>query len=100
MVSVCGVIGILGDFPLRMARDLLLLLTHRGQDAAGLLWNEMDSIRTSKAMGNPGKIEVPEVITPHIITCSKCGSQLELKVSSIASKNTEQFCPVCGEPAD
>jgi len=50
--------------------------------------------------GSEEIIEVPEVITPHIITCSKCGSQLELKVSSIASKNTEQFCPVCGEPAD
>ena len=50
--------------------------------------------------GSEEIIEVIEVITPHIITCAKCGSQLELSVSSIGEKNTEQFCPVCGEPAD
>jgi len=44
--------------------------------------------------------EPQEVITTETILCSKCGSQLELKVSSIASKNIEQYCPVCGEPAD
>ncbi len=50
--------------------------------------------------GSEEIVEVPEVITPHIITCVKCGSQLKLSVSSIGEKNTEQFCPVCGEPAD
>ncbi|MHA1615307.1 MAG: hypothetical protein ACTSYJ_10715, partial [Candidatus Thorarchaeota archaeon] len=59
--------GILGNFPLKMARDLLLLLTHRGQDAAGLLWSDEKSIKTSKAMGNPGKIKVPESSPMHIL---------------------------------
>jgi len=64
---VCGVLGILGEFPLRTARELLLLLTHRGQDAAGLLWSENGSMKTSKAMGHPGKIEVPEINPQHIL---------------------------------
>ncbi|GAI07759.1 unnamed protein product, partial [marine sediment metagenome] len=50
--------------------------------------------------GSEGIIEVIEVITEGIITCAKCGSELKLTVSSIANKNTEQYCPVCGEPAD
>ena len=55
---MCGVLGILGNFPLRKSRELLLLLTHRGQDAAGLLWVENEEVKTSKSMGNPGKIVV------------------------------------------
>lgn len=50
--------------------------------------------------GSEETIEVPEVITPHSVICSKCGSQLELSISSIAEKNIQQYCPVCGEPAD
>ncbi|TFH07125.1 MAG: amidophosphoribosyltransferase, partial [Candidatus Thorarchaeota archaeon] len=64
---MCGVLGILGNYQLHMARDLLLLLTHRGQDAAGLLWCENGVMKTSKAMGNPGKIEVPEISMSHIL---------------------------------
>ncbi|MGY5873386.1 MAG: amidophosphoribosyltransferase [Candidatus Thorarchaeota archaeon] len=64
---MCGVLGILGNFQLRMARELLLLLTHRGQDAAGLLWWENGSVKSSKAMGNPGKIDVPEISPAHIL---------------------------------
>lgn len=64
---MCGVLGILGTFPLRTARELLLLLTHRGQDAAGLLWSENGSMKTSKAMGHPGKIAVPEVNSKQIL---------------------------------
>jgi amidophosphoribosyltransferase len=50
-----------------MSRELLLLLTHRGQDAAGLLWIEDGQVKTSKAMGNPGKINVPETSSHHIL---------------------------------
>jgi len=64
---MCGVLGILGEFSLTMSRELLLLLTHRGQDAAGLLWIENGEVKTSKAMGNPGKIEVPDGTTCHIL---------------------------------
>lgn len=64
---MCGVLGILGNFPLRSSRDLLLLLTHRGQDAAGLLWSENGVVKTSKAMGHPGKIEVPNLSFNHIL---------------------------------
>jgi amidophosphoribosyltransferase len=60
---VCGVLGILGDCSLNMARELLLLLTHRGQDAAGLLWKNDGMIKTSKAMGSPAKIVVPDFIS-------------------------------------
>jgi len=64
---MCGVLGILGNFRLRGARDLLLLLTHRGQDAAGLLWSENGVVKTSKAMGSPGKIDVPNISLDHIL---------------------------------
>jgi len=50
--------------------------------------------------GSEDIIDVPEVITPHIVICEGCGSRLELLISSIASKNIQQYCPVCGEPAD
>jgi len=50
--------------------------------------------------GSEEIVDVPEVITPVIVTCSKCSSKLELSVSSFANKNIQQYCPVCGEPAD
>ncbi len=50
--------------------------------------------------GSEEIIEEPEVITPHIVICQGCGSRLELSISSIANKNIQQFCPVCGAPAD
>jgi amidophosphoribosyltransferase len=54
------VLGILGGYPLKGARDLLLLLAHRGQDASGLLWVENDGVSTSRAMGSPLRIDLPE----------------------------------------
>ncbi len=50
--------------------------------------------------GSEEIVDVPEVITTRTIICSKCGSQLELTVSSVVSKNIAQYCPVCGEAAD
>lgn len=50
--------------------------------------------------GSQEIVEVPEVITPHIVTCPKCHSKLELSISSFANKNTQQYCPVCGQAAD
>jgi len=50
--------------------------------------------------GSEEIVDVPEVITPVIVTCSKCSSKLELSVSSVANKNIQQYCPVCGEAAD
>ncbi|GAI45594.1 unnamed protein product, partial [marine sediment metagenome] len=40
--------------------------------------------------GSEEIVELPEVITPVIVTCSKCGSQLKLSVSSFANKNIQQ----------
>ncbi len=60
---MCGVIGILGNHSLVMSKELLLLLAHRGQDAAGLLWIDDDSFASGKAMGNPASIEVPNIQT-------------------------------------
>ncbi|MFW9919501.1 MAG: amidophosphoribosyltransferase [Candidatus Thorarchaeota archaeon] len=57
---MCGVLGILGNYPIRASRDLLLLLTHRGQDASGLLWSGEEGFVSSKTMGSPSVIEVPE----------------------------------------
>ena len=57
---MCGVLGILGSFRLSAARELLLLLAHRGQDASGLLWSENGSFREAKAMGSPAGIDVPD----------------------------------------
>ncbi len=79
---MCGVLGILGNFQLKMARDLLLLLTHRGQDAAGLLWSDENSFKTSKAMGNPGKIEVPEISPKHILGSTRYPTTGKRVVSS------------------
>jgi amidophosphoribosyltransferase len=57
---MCGVLGIIGNCSLENARDLLLLLTHRGQDASGLLWKENDEVLISRAMGSPARIVIPE----------------------------------------
>jgi len=57
---MCGVLGVLGEHSLIDARNLLLLLTHRGQDASGLLWIDNDEVRTSRAMGSPAEIVVPD----------------------------------------
>ncbi|TFG34457.1 amidophosphoribosyltransferase [Candidatus Thorarchaeota archaeon] len=64
---MCGVLGILGDYPLKMAREILLLLAHRGQDAAGLLWIEQEEIRTGKAMGSPSQIKIPDMVSNQIL---------------------------------
>ncbi len=56
---MCGVLGILGSYSISSARDLLLLLTHRGQDASGLLWKREDGFESSKTMGSPSQIEIP-----------------------------------------
>ncbi|MBD3404520.1 MAG: hypothetical protein GF411_00115 [Candidatus Lokiarchaeota archaeon] len=56
---MCGVLGILGKMDLPMARELLLLLAHRGQDAAGLLWESENIFTESKATGSPAFIELP-----------------------------------------
>ncbi len=55
---MCGVLGILGDMSLTDARDLLLLLTHRGQDASGLLWSTPEGFVSAKAIGSPDNIDV------------------------------------------
>ncbi len=55
---MCGVLGIFGKTNLLKAADLLLLLTHRGQDASGLLWRE-NGLTTAKAMGSPAQISLP-----------------------------------------
>ncbi|NWF94915.1 MAG: amidophosphoribosyltransferase [Candidatus Thorarchaeota archaeon] len=57
---MCGVLGIMGGYNLREARELLLLLTHRGQDASGLLWQTHGVMSSAKAMGSPAEIDVPE----------------------------------------
>ncbi len=35
---MCGVLGIMGDVPIITAVEMLQLLTHRGQDCAGIAW--------------------------------------------------------------
>jgi amidophosphoribosyltransferase len=64
---LCGVIGILGNIPLRMSRDLLLLLAHRGQDAAGLLWFEGGKAIDGKAIGSPSLISLPDIKSSQIL---------------------------------
>lgn len=64
---MCGVLGILGKYSLKMARELLLLLAHRGQDAAGLLWMEQGEVKAGKAMESPSNIEVPYIFTNQIL---------------------------------
>lgn len=48
----------------------------------------------------PNELLYEETITTKTIICSNCGSSLQLTISSISEKNVEQYCPVCGEPAD
>ncbi len=57
---MCGVLGILGDMSLAEARDLLLLLTHRGQDASGLLWSTPKGFVSAKAIGSPANIDIDD----------------------------------------
>ncbi|MHA1909182.1 MAG: amidophosphoribosyltransferase [Candidatus Thorarchaeota archaeon] len=57
---MCGVLGILGEFSLSSSRDLLVLLTHRGQDASGVLWSEDERYVTVKSMGSPASLKVPD----------------------------------------
>ena len=64
---MCGVLGILGNYSLREARDLLLLLAHRGQDASGLLWREDEGVTTARAMGSPVRIELPDMDSQFIL---------------------------------
>ncbi|MFW9786437.1 MAG: amidophosphoribosyltransferase [Candidatus Thorarchaeota archaeon] len=49
------------------ARDLLLLLTHRGQDASGLLWMEGDDVNVARAMGSPARIKLPAEMSHFIL---------------------------------
>lgn len=53
---MCGVLGVLGDFSLLDAKEKLLLLTHRGQDASGILWIEQGRPKTLKTIGSPSDI--------------------------------------------
>jgi amidophosphoribosyltransferase len=64
---MCGVLGILGNYPLKMARELLLLLAHRGQDAAGLLWIEEGIVIDSKAIGSPSQLELSNASSSQIL---------------------------------
>jgi amidophosphoribosyltransferase len=64
---MCGVLGILGEYPLKMARELLLLLAHRGQDAAGLLWIEGEKTLDSKVIGSPSRLELSDTCSSQIL---------------------------------
>ncbi len=64
---MCGVLGIMGLTNLTRAADLLLLLTHRGQDASGLAWTENGTIKSAKAIGSPARIKVPSLSSPLIL---------------------------------
>ncbi|MBN2228531.1 MAG: amidophosphoribosyltransferase [Candidatus Thorarchaeota archaeon] len=57
----------MGNYPLTMARGLLLLLAHRGQDASGLLWVVGNEATSSKSIGNPDRIFVPEIASSQIL---------------------------------
>ncbi len=59
--------GILGECSLATARELLLLLTHRGQDASGLLWRDNGEFSESKTMGSPAGIDVPDTTSTLIL---------------------------------
>ncbi|MFW9981934.1 MAG: amidophosphoribosyltransferase [Candidatus Thorarchaeota archaeon] len=84
---MCGVLGIRGEFSLRKARELLLLLTHRGQDAAGLLWIENEQVSTAKAIGNPSRINLPEKNSSHILGSTRYPTTGH-RVASEADLNT------------
>ena len=64
---MCGVLGILGNYSIRTAQEILLLLAHRGQDAAGLLWTNQEGIMTAKAMGSPREIDIPDELSNQIL---------------------------------
>ncbi len=79
---MCGVLGLLGGHSIPFAKDLLLLLTHRGQDASGLLWVDSDGYRSSKTMGHPAMIEVPNARSEIIIGSTRyptCGKKVVSK---------------------
>ena len=84
---MCGVLGILGDFSLITSKDLLLLLTHRGQDASGVLWSEDDRYETVKAMGSPVTLNIPNEQSNMIIGSTRYPTSGR-KVSSEADLKT------------
>ncbi len=57
---MCGVLGILGRYELGASKELLRLLTHRGQDASGLLWISGSKFQESKTIGNPSNLSLQE----------------------------------------
>ena len=67
MRRVCGVIGILGEISLACARQMLLLLTHRGQDASGLLWVDDGKYASAKSIGSPDQIDLPTLKTSIVL---------------------------------
>jgi amidophosphoribosyltransferase len=50
-----------------MSRELLLLLAHRGQDAAGLLWIDGGKVVDSKSIGSPSLISLPDTSSSQIL---------------------------------
>ena len=60
---MCGVLGIIGSIKIHTAAEMLQLLTHRGQDSAGLAWvnpnHSTAKINMVKAYGYPSAMEVP-----------------------------------------
>ncbi len=83
---MCGVLGILGGFSITSSRDLLLLLTHRGQDASGILWSDIDKYVTVKTMGSPATLKIPDEMSNIIIGSTRyptsgreVGSEADLK---------------------
>jgi len=76
---MCGVLGIIGEHSLTSARSLLLLLHHRGQDAAGLLWSDKDGMSLAKSLGSPERIVVPDKTSTMILGSTRyptCGREL------------------------
>ncbi|MGQ4911045.1 MAG: amidophosphoribosyltransferase [Candidatus Thorarchaeota archaeon] len=64
---MCGVLGIIGRSTLREAKEKLLLLTHRGQDASGLLWVENGEVTTSKTIGAPAGLVVGDKVVTQVL---------------------------------
>lgn len=56
---------------MKMARNLLLLLTHRGQDASGLLWVDDGETAISRAIGSPDRINIEEQTSEFILGCTR-----------------------------
>ncbi len=84
---MCGVLGIQGTCSLKNSKDLLLLLAHRGQDAAGLLWLQDGSMKTAKAIGSPARIKIPEGTSSHILGSTRYPTTGR-RVASEADLNT------------